>query len=304
MTKIVVTNPMGLSEEQKGRLQLLGEVKFYDTMPASPDEWLERVKGFDVICSMMNGLRENYSKLKNVFVSVPFVAVNSFADPAIVKKNNITISNSPGCNRHAVSEWIVYMLLTVSRQINKYINTRNKLTVPLPYGKIGLAGKRITILGHGNVGKRVGAVCEAFEMKVNFFRRGDNLPDAVKNTDIVVDVMSVTPESKGLLNKTFFDSLKKGCVFISITVDAIEDFDAMLKALDEGRLSYVAHDVMNAPPADTSNPIYKKLSSHPKVFATPHISFMTDVSTKIDNDMMIANIEAWSGGKPINVFGT
>jgi len=38
MYKIVVTNPMGLSEEQKSRLKKLGEVNFYESMPSSPDE--------------------------------------------------------------------------------------------------------------------------------------------------------------------------------------------------------------------------------------------------------------------------
>lgn len=272
-------------------------------MPASADEWIKRCRGFDVILSGIGGLREKYSELKNVFISVPFVGVSSFADPKILAENKIILCNSPGSNRHAVSEWIIYIILTTLRQLGDYVNTAKKLTFPLSTPSFGLAWKNITILGRGNVGKRVGAVCKAFEMNVTYFERGDNLSKKIKDADIIVDVLSANPSTKRLLGKKFFNSLKKSAVFISVTVDTIVDIDAMFAALDTGRLSHVAHDVMNAKPADTSHPLYKKLRRHPRVFATPHIAFNSDVTIRIGNDMMIDNVESWLRGKPIHVFG-
>ena len=302
MKKIVVTNPMGFSAAQRSRLADLGDVTFYDDHPASPDEWLKRGRGFDAICSWMFGLREKYSQLKNVFISVPFVGVGSFADTAVLKAKNITLCNSPGSNRHAASEWIIYMILTIMRQLDSYVNTSKKLTFPLPQSSRGLAGKTITILGKGNVGKRVGAVCEALDMRVTYLRRGDTIRKMVKDADIVVDVLSANPTTKHLLNKTFFTSLKRDAVFLSITVDSIVDINAMIWALDKGGLSFVAHDVMNARPADTTDALYTKLRKHPKIFATPHIAFHSDVTNQVGNDMMIDNLEAWLHGRPINVF--
>lgn len=301
MPKIVVTNPMGLSTPQKVRLEKLGEVTFYDAFPASSDDWLKRVQGFDVICSWMVGLREKYAELKDVFISVPFVGVGTFADPTILKTNNIIISNSPGCNRHAVSEWITYMILLTIRRFDKFLETT--VTVSLTPPPTGLAGKNITILGKGNIGQRVGTICEALEMKVTYFERVHNLSEAVKDADVVVDVLSTNPSSKGLLNKDFFGSVKKGAIFISVTTNDIVDFDAMLSALDEGQLSFVAHDVSNAKPGDATDPLYDKLRRHSKVYTTPHIAGFSDVTTQIGNDMMINNVEAWLDGKPINVFG-
>lgn len=158
-------------------------------------------------------------------------------------------------------------------------------------------------MGKGNIGKRVGAVCEALGMKVTYFERGHNLSEAVKDADVVVDVLSTNPSSKGLLNKDFFGSVRKGAIFISVTTNAIVDFDAMLSALDEGQLSFVAHDVANAKPGDAADPLYEKLRRHSKVYTTPHIAGFSDVTTQIGNDMMIENVEAWLKGKPTNVFG-
>ena len=189
------------------------------------------------------------------------------------------------------------------RQLNKYVNTTDKPTIPLPTPSVGLAGKNITVLGKGNVGKRVRTICEALEMHVTYFSRGDNLFETVKDADVIVDALSANSSSKGLLNKDFFNSVKKGAIFISVTVDSIVDMDAMLSALDRGQLAFVAHDVMNAKPADTSDALYNKLKNHPKVYTTPHIAAFTDVTTRIGNDMMIDNVEAYLKGKPINIFG-
>lgn len=303
MTKIVVTQPMSLSEAQKERLEQLGEVKYYDELASSSDEWLKRTEGADVICTGIFGIRDAYGRLKDVFVSVPFVGVGSFADPAVLKTNNITLCNSPGSNRHAVSEWIVFMIIESMRDLAHYINSEESPAAGLPPAGIGLAGRKVTILGKGNIGSRVGAVCEALEMDATYFTRGDNLAEKVKEADVVVDCLTANPTTANLLNEDFFSAMKDGAIFISVTVDSIVNIDDMLAALDSGRLTLVAHDVMNAKLGDTTDPLFVRLREHPKVKATPHISGFSDVTYQIGNDMMIANIEAWLAGKPTNVFG-
>ncbi|HTE58426.1 MAG TPA: NAD(P)-dependent oxidoreductase [Verrucomicrobiae bacterium] len=302
MTKIVVTQPLDLSKEQKTKLNSLGTVTFYDDIAVTPEEWLRRCAGFDVVCSGITGLRESYSGLSDVLVTVPFVGVSSFADSEILASRKITLCNSPGSNRHAVSEWIIFMVLETTRKFMHYINTTEEPTTPTPVRSPGLADKNITILGCGNIGKRVGSVCKALDMDVQYFKRGDTLVEKVKDADIVVDTLSANPTTKGLLDQRFFQSLKTGAAFISVTVDATVDFDAMLDALDSNRLAVVAFDVMNAKPGDITNPLYLKLQTHPKVLATPCIASYSTTTSRIGNDMMIANIEAWLANGPIHVF--
>lgn len=281
------------------RLEKLGDVTYFDTHP-TPAEWLKRVEGYEIICSWFGGLRENIGNIKNVIVSVPAVGVRSFADPTILKANNVTLCNSPGCNRHAVVEWITYVLLESMRRIGECVNTIKPVSFDPPTK--GLMGKKIAILGYGDVGKQLGKVCEAFGMTVDYFKRGGNLIKTVQAADVVVDVLSANPTSAGLLNHDFFQSLKDGVVFISVTVDSIVDIKAMLSALDSGKIAYVAHDVMNAKPGDIADPIYNNIRSHRNVLVTPHIAGFSDVTNKLGNDLMIDNVEAWLAGTPINVI--
>jgi phosphoglycerate dehydrogenase-like enzyme len=51
-----------------------------------------------------------------------------------------------------------------------------------------------------------------------------------------------------------------------------------------------------------NDPYYQKLINHPKILATPHIAYNTDITARVANDMMIDNIEAWIKGTPKNLI--
>ena len=112
MTKIVVTHDLGLSPENVKRLESLGDVTVYNSRPGSGDEWLERARGADIICSGIPGLREKYQELNNIFISLPLVGY-SYLDKEVLINNNIKVANSPGCNKDAVAEWITGMIVNL-----------------------------------------------------------------------------------------------------------------------------------------------------------------------------------------------
>ncbi len=295
--KIVVTQDLGLNNEERERLNKLGEVKYYEDLPKSPEGWLERCKGADVICSGKFGLKLKYQELENTFLSLPFVATD-FLNKDLLKEKNIKVSNCPGCNKEAVSEWIIAMILNLLRDLPDWINKKESDSIPKETK--GLVGKNITILGKGNVGSRVGKICEALEMDVKYFTKNDNLIESIKNADVVVDTLGSNETTEGLLNKGFFNSFKKSSYFITVTSSKIYDVESMLEALDKNILAGVAIDCGSIQVGDTQDPFYLKFSTHSKVLATPHIAYNTDVTDRKANEMMIDNIEAYIKGKPIN----
>ncbi len=303
MPKIVVTNNQDFTAEQKQRLDSLGDVTYFDTLPASGEEYLERVKDADVICSGTAGLQDAYAQLKDVYVTVAFVSV-AFVDLEVLRKNNVTISNAPGANRHAVSEWIMAMTTLLMRSMYDAINREEtyRKDGSLPPITPGLAGNKMTILGQGNVGKRVGELADAFGMQVSYFKRGDDLYASVKDADVVVDTLSSNPSTSKLLDAKFFDAMKQNSYFVSVTRSETTDADAMIKALNEGRLAGVATDCGGILVGDTDDPLYQKLLDHPKVLVTPHISYNSEMSRKMGADIMIDNVEAWLNGEPHNVL--
>lgn len=297
--KIVVTQDLGLNEQERERLNKLGEVKYFDDLPETPEEWLARCNGADIICSGKFGLKLKYQELENTFLSLHFVATD-FLNRDILKERNIIVSNCPGCNKEAVSEWVMAMILNLLRDLPNWINKKESDIIPKETK--GLVGKNITILGKGNVGTRVGKICEVLEMNVEYFKKNDNLIESIKDADVIVDTLGSNETTKGLLNKEFFNSFKKGSYFVTVTSPKIYDVDAMLEALDNSILAGVACDCASIQVGDVSNPLYIKLANHPKVLATPHIAYNTDATDRKANRMMIDNVEAYLNGKPINLI--
>lgn len=303
MVKIVVTNNQDFTAEQKQRLDNLGDVTYYDSLPESGEEYLERVKGADVICSGTAGLQDAYAQLKDVYVTVAFVSV-AFVDLDVLRNNNVTISNAPGANRHAVSEWIMAMTILLMRNLADALNRTKTYRKDgnLPPITPGLAGNKMTILGQGNVGKRVGELADTFGMEVTYFKRGDDLYSGVKDADVVVDTLSSNSSTGKLLDSKFFGAMKQDSFFVSVTRSEITDEDALLNALDEGKLAGAASDCGGILVGDTDDPLYKKLLNHPKVLVTPHVSYNSEMSRKMGADIMIDNVEACIKGIPQNTL--
>lgn len=301
--KIVVTNNQDFTEEQKRRLEGLGEVTYYNKPPESAEEYLERIKGADIVCSGAAGLDKAYAQVKDVYITVSFVSV-AFVDLETLRQNNVQLSNAPGANRHAVAEWVAYMMLLMFRSFNDALDREESYRENGAFPPLtpGLAGKNITILGYGNVGKQVSRLAEAFDMNVTYFKRGDNLLDSVKNADVIIDTLSSNGSTQKMLDKTFFESVKPKSYFISVARGEITDEDAMLEALDNGRLAGVATDCASIAVGDTDDLYYQKLLNHPKVIITPHIAYSSEMSGKLGNDIMIDNVEAYINSTPQNLL--
>lgn len=299
--RIIVTQVLDLFPDQIKRLNGLGEVKIYNDVAKTPQAWLDRCRGFDVICTGKFGLTQMVYELENVFISLPFVGVG-WLDLNKLKKRNITVAYAPGCNKDAVSEWIIAMMLNLSRNLPKFINVKRLPAHVLPERTIGLTGKAVCILGAGNIGTRVGKICGALDMKVIIFKKGDDLIQKAHGADFVVNCLSENPTTLGLLNREFFSSLKRGSFFVSVTSQKLYDTRALISLVGKN-IAGAAIDVGDMPQSgDTSFPFYKELLKNERIMATPHIAFNTDVTARVANDMMIANIAAYLNGRPINLI--
>ncbi|OGD57310.1 hypothetical protein A2V71_00595 [Candidatus Berkelbacteria bacterium RBG_13_40_8] len=298
--KIVSAGIHGLTKEQKNRLQKLGVFVCYEDIPVSKEEKLSNLKNADVVLGETDFVMDVIYDLKNKLISFPFVGVG-FLDLDRLAKNNVKIANAPGCNKDAVSEWIVAMLLLLSRKLLKYSNTSEIKKSDFMENISGLSGKNLTILGKGNVGSRVGAICNELNMKVEYFDKGDDLTEKIKDADFVVNALAYNKETEKLLDKEFFKSLKEGAYFVSITDTEIFDEKAFLDAIKSGIIAGAAIDPAGASIFDTSSKLYKGLLSNEKVIVTPHIAFHSDMTLKMANQIMIDNCEAWIKKAPQNL---
>lgn len=295
---IVIPMNLGLYPDQIVRLKKLGNLKVYKESSPDIDIWLSRVKDADIICSGKKGLKEKIYDLHDVFISLPFVATD-WIDKEKIMNKKIVVASSPGCNSRAVSEWIIGMMINLTRKLPSYINANKKFDIEKR--DFGLYGRNVCVLGKGNVGSKVGKICESLGMNVTYFQRGDSIKEKTRDADIIIDCLGSNETTYGLLGEKFFSGLKKGSYFITVTGNKIVDYDSMINALDENILEGAATDCGQILVGNVNDDFYKKMSSHPKILATSHLAYRTDVTARIANDMMIDNIEKWLKGKPQNI---
>lgn len=294
--KIVVIGGWNLSENQKSRLSKAGDVNYIED-PGSSEAWLEAVQGADVICSDGAYLYDNLYNLKNVFVTYPYIEMGDF-DTDKLAANGVTIANAQGGNRPSIVEWTMFMVLCLFRQFPAALNAKEYEFVRTQ----SLVGKKVLVVGRGSIGSEVGKRCEGFGMDVDYFVRGDDMAKKVAGTDLIVNSLNVNSSSKNLLDEKFFISLPKGSYFLSYVRPWTYDVDGMIKSLDADVLAGAAIDCDPEGLGDTKNPFYKKVMSHPKIYATPHIAGATTQAVINGTEIVIQNIEAFAAGKPKNVL--
>jgi phosphoglycerate dehydrogenase-like enzyme len=294
--KIVVVGGFNYSSEQKERLENLGEVDYKED-PGSGGAWLAAVKGYDAILSDGKYLYDNLYNLKDVFIAYPYIEMGNF-DTDKLAASGVQITNAQGGNLSSIVEWTIFMVICLFRKLNEAVNVKEYEFVRTQ----SLADKQVLIVGKGSIGSEVGKRCEAFGMKVNYFQRGDNLAEKTKDKDLFINCLNVNTSSKNLLDENFFMSLPKNSHYISFVRPWTYDVDGMIKSLNKGILAGAAIDCDPEGLGDTHNPFYEKVSSHPKILATPHIAGATTQALENGDEIAIQNIETFAAGKPQNIL--
>jgi len=167
-------------------------------------EFIKFAKGADVVASDGSFLLENLSKLKNVFVTYPYIELGLF-DSEKLRKNGVLVANTQGSNRDSIIEWVVFMTIALFRKFPQVLRTKDEFDFEL---KESLNGKKALIVGAGSIGTKLGDVLKVFGMKVDFFRRGENLKEKSLDAELIINCLNTSSSSKNLLDGNFFNSLK------------------------------------------------------------------------------------------------
>ncbi|TAK95454.1 hypothetical protein EPO05_04100 [Patescibacteria group bacterium] len=295
--KKIVTLGIELKDDFKKRLEAIGELQEAES-PESAEDFLQKTEGADVIYSDGECLLESLPKLKNVFVTYPYVELGVFNTEAL-GKNGVLVANAQGGNRDSIVEWVMYMTLSLFRKFAPMVRATENFPVELQQS---LRGKKTLIVGHGSIGSQVGILCQAFGMEVTFFERGDDLTASAKDADLIVNSLNCNSSSQNLLDEKFFLNLKKGSYYITFVRPYTYDIDGLIKAINNDIVAGAAIDCDPEGFGDTTNAFYQKALSNSKILVTPHIAFSTKQAVANGREIAIQNIEAFLKGEPKNVL--
>lgn len=296
MNRKIVVLDVPLTADQKTRLSDIGELVEMGA-PTSVEDFLVKARGAEVIYSFGDFLLESLPRLKNVFVTYPYIELGSF-NAGQLEENGVYVANARGGNRDSIVEWVMYMALSLFRQFGPKVRAMGKIPFELSES---LSGKKVLVVGHGDIGTEIGKRCEAFGMEVDYFNRGDDLKTKSQLADLVINALNCNSTSRNLLDGRFFAHLKKGTYFITFARPWTYDVDGLIQSINTGIVAGAAIDCDPEKFGDTENAFYKKAMSRECILVTPHIAFATVQASARCKEIAVQNIEAYLSGKPQNI---
>ena len=186
-----------------------------------------------------------------------------------------------------MSEYALYWALRHHRDIDKYAaSQRAKIWKVEDF--VDTVHRRIGILGLGTIGQDTAKKFAALGFPtagwsrtrkslpgIETFHGPDGLARVLAQSDILVNVLPLTRDTRGLLDAKFFAALPKGAYLINMARGGHVVDEALLAALDSGHLSGAALDVFNQEPL----PPEHRYWTHPRVKVTPHVAGATNPRT-------------------------
>jgi D-3-phosphoglycerate dehydrogenase len=181
----------------------------------------------------------------------------------------------------SVSEWIIGMMVDLSRHISPTVAQYQAGIPPTLMMGRELRGSTLGIVGFGQIARYVADLALAFGMRVcvtdpfvlidNCAIRQVSMDELLKQSDFVVCLATATPQTENLFGEAAFAAMQTSAYFINASRGNLVDEAALLRALDDGQIAGCALDVGRAPD-QMPNP---ELARHPRLRATPHIGGLT-----------------------------
>lgn len=204
-----------------------------------------------------------------------------------------------------MTEYIVHNVLIYHRRHLEFTkHQRNKLWKKLD---TPIASKRrIGIMGLGALGSASAKALIGLNFDVASWSRTskstvgltsyhghDGLSPFLAQTEILVCLLPLTPNTTGILNRDLFTKLPRGAYLINAGRGSSQVEEDILWALDTGQLAGVSLDVFEVEPLPQTNPFW----THPKVLITPHNASLTDIESAATT--IATNIAGIESGNPI-----
>lgn len=236
---------------------------------------------------------------------------------AELRRRGILLAHTPGVLTETTADTVFALVMATSRRI---VELANHVRAGRWDRNIGedlfgwdVHGKTLGILGFGRIGQAVARrAALGFGMRVQYHSRhavdvpelagrAVHLPldELLATSDIVVATLPLTAQTRGLLGAREFGLMKPGAIFVNGGRGATVQEDALLAALDSGRLRAAGLDVFATEPLPLASP----LRLHPRVTALPHIGSATHETRYAMARLATDNLlEALAGRSPAAVY--
>lgn len=254
-----------------------------------PEELSEEIKEISIL-----GIRSKTQITSQILKNARrLLAIGAFCigvnqiDLAESTKCGIPVFNAPYSNTRSVVELVLGEIIMLYRKIfDKSQKLHNGIWDKDAKGSFEIRGKKLGIVGYGNIGSQLSVLAEMLGMEVYFYdiadklaignaRKCETLKELLVNADVVTIHVDGRRENENLIGEKEFKMMKNGVIFLNLSRGFIVDIKALVTAVKNGRIAGAAVDVFPHEPSGKGDRFTSQLQSLPNVILTPHIGGST-----------------------------
>ncbi len=254
-----------------------------------PDELISELQGVQLL-----GIRSKTDVPAEVLAKAPdLVAVGAFCigtnqiDLTAAASHGVAAFNAPFSNTRSVVELAIGEIIAMARRLTEKDRAlHDGVWEKSAKGSHEIRGRRLGIVGYGNIGSQLSVVAEALGMQVYFYDTDDKLAlgnaRRCSSLDELLDVAEAITlhvdgraGNAGFFGAEQFDRMRPRSLFLNLSRGFVVDYAALRRCLLSGHIAGAAVDVFPEEPKAQGEPFDSELRGLPNVILTPHIGGST-----------------------------
>jgi phosphoglycerate dehydrogenase-like enzyme len=253
------------------------------------------------------------SELDSILAALPALEVvqlvSAGADAFVGRlPDGVLLCDARGVHGGSTSEWVLAVLLASVRSLPRFVHAQAERRWDYTFTD-ELAGKRVLVVGAGDVGGQIRRKLLTFDAEVTMVARRarpagdagdpavhgvDELPELLPSADVVVVVVPLTAATRGLVDAAFLARMPAGALLVNGARGPVVDTDALTAELRSGRLQ-AAVDVTDPEPLPPDHPLWDM----PGLLLTPHVAGSVHGFPRRAYALVREQLGRWVAGEPL-----
>ena len=254
------------------------------------DELVGALKGVSVL-----GIRSRTMITKRILSAAPdLLAVGAYCigtnqiDLESASLRGVAVFNAPFSNTRSVAELVIAEIIFLIRGLyDKVVKAHAGAWDKSTKHAREVRGKKLGVIGYGNIGSQVSALAEAMGMNVYYYdvvdkltignaTRVASLPELLSIAEIITVHVDGNPNNTNLIGARELEAMNDGTILLNLSRGHVVDIEALATAIRSGKIAGAAVDVFPVEPRDGNEALHSPLQGLPNVLLTPHIGGSTE----------------------------
>lgn len=253
------------------------------------EELKEKIKNVSIL-----GIRSKTQVTREVLKNANrLIAIGAFCigtnqiDLEACSEKGIAVFNAPFSNTRSVVELAIGEIIMLIRNLpDKLHNMHLGVWDKSAKGSFEIRGKRLGIVGYGNIGSQLSILAESLGMEVYYYdiveklalgnaRKCDSLEKLLRNADIISLHVDGRADNRNLIGRKEFNLMNENVIFLNLSRGHVVDIEALRDNILSGKVSGAAVDVFPEEPKGNKDAFKSLLQGLPNTILTPHIGGST-----------------------------